>query len=1068
MDHFLTHNPTIQNGETPGSDPRWIDVWQYSNNMLQDVAGQTLEEFDLKGYERETASRILLDEDVRVIPSHIIRLYDAILHRLKDGSLAPPKLLPRLTSLHDKPLRPLLDDNQRVAKSAQHLGHMHWSYPLSVSQREAVDHFLTLSEGEILAINGPPGTGKTTLLQSLVASLWVEAALNEREPPIIVAASTNNQAVTNIIDSFGNVPEDESLLGGRWIPGLKSYGLFCPSRSREGEGLNKQYQITMNWGGGFFFPPSSGKGTGQSKVNIEEEVFISDAEQYFLKRCSDYMKRCGEMNAIDVEKSVRLLHRQLEEKTKAIRQGIQTWLQMERIQAELSDRYGAHGGIETHLKQCASDLETCQKKIVQYREIQCGWLDHVDTMPWWMTLFGFLPWVKDRIEIRNRRYLLSIRSTCIVDPVDIKGITDFFDEHIKDAQNQEQGFAEKLRQVERDWQGYANTILSFFDERVKDARNQERDFTEKLRQAERNWERLQRAKQAWDAWCAQHGFSTDNSSLLDIMDTRLRYTAFKLATHYWEGRWLLEMREQFNTDYKESQSEKKQKKRWRRYAKLAPCFVSTLYTLPNFMHAFNGERVTLFDFIDLLIIDEAGQVAPDVGGATFALAKKALIVGDTQQLDPIWGITESIDIGNLREKKVITTDDDMKAFFSTGLDASSGSIMKVAQHASPYQKSDERGSFERGMFLAEHRRCVPEIIQYCNRLAYRGRLVPMREREVDHPLPHLGYAHISGPSRRVAGSRDNENEAQVIATWIAEHRNMLVSRYAGKSLEQIIAIATPFRQQTRLLKELLEKSGTTEPIEVGTVHVLQGAERPVVIFSPVYGMDDHPPYFFDRGNSMLNVVVSRAQDSFLVFGNMSHFDRQNVSKPSGILASFLFRDEANEITDIALPQRRDAALGISHPHLDTLEAHREVLTDGLRYAKQAVWIVSPYISEYAVNEDRLPLLIEEAQTRGVSVTVYVDLQLNRDENGIEKPQAVNGIRMLRESGAIVKEVRSEHSKTLMIDDTVLIEGSFNWLSAIRYKEHRFHRRERSIRYEGKDIKEQIDKIIRETESRVIS
>ncbi len=1012
MDHFLTLNPVVQNEETPGSDPRWIDIWQYSDRMLQTVAGQTFEEFDLEGYEKEMVPRILIDEDVRIIPAHIIRLYDDILHRLDDRSLSSPKLLPRLTSLHDEPLRPLLNEKQRTEKSAQHLGHMHWKFPLSSSQREAIDHFFTLSDGEMLAINGPPGTGKTTLLQSIVASLWVEAALYEREPPIIFAASANNQAVTNIIDSFGSVPEDESLLGGRWIPDLKSYGLFCPSSSRTERELDNQYQITTNWPNPseFLLPSSSGKLT---RVNIEDEEFISHAEQYFLKCCRAYMKNFGVVNVADVKDSIRLLHRQLEEKTEAICQGIRTWLQVENIQDELSERYGAHGGIETHLKQCANDLEacqkkivqyreaqrgwldhvdtvlsffeqlvkdaqnqeqgfaeklrqagrdwrdyadtilsffdkrakdvvnqerdfaeklrqiqtelsdrygdrggiethlnqcandldTCQKKIIQYREAQCGWLDHVDTMPWWMTLFGFLPWVKDRIEIRNRRYLLSIRSTCLIDPLDIKGITNFFDEHVKDAENQERGFAERLRQIKRDSLDHADTILLFFEQHVNNARDQERDFAEKLRQAKRDWERLQRAEQAWDAWCAQHEFSIDGSSLLDTMDTRLRYTAFKLATHYWEGRWLLEMREQFNTDYKESQSEKKQKKRWRRYAKLAPCFVSTLYTLPNFMHAFNGERVTLFDFIDLLIIDEAGQVSPDVSGATFALAKKALVVGDSQQLEPIWGITESIDIGNLREKKVISTDDKdkMETFFSTGLDASSGSLMKVAQRASPYQKSDERGSFERGMFLAEHRRCVPEIIQYCNRLAYRGRLVPKRESEVDYPLPHLGYVHIPGNSRRVRGSRDNRDEATIIVRWIAEHRDMLVSHYSEKSLslDKIIAIITPFKSQANQIQGLLKRFGIAESLKVGTVHIVQGAECPVVIFSPVYGIDDRPPYFFDRGNSMLNVAVSRAQDSFLVFGNMNNFDQEASSKPSGILASFLFRDEANEITQAA-------------------------------------------------------------------------------------------------------------------------------------------------------------------------
>ena len=1057
MDHFLTHNPTIQNGETTDSEPRWIDVWQYSNDMLQNVAGQTFEEFDVRGYDRETTPRILLDEDVWFIPAHIIRLYDAILLRLEDESLAPPKLLPRLTSLRDEPLRPLLDEDQRVEKSAQHLGYMEWRHPLSVSQREAVDHFLTLSDGEILAINGPPGTGKTTLLQSVVASLWVEAALHEREPPVIFASSSNNQAVTNVIDSFGEVPEDKSLLSGRWIPELKSYGLFCPTSFRAQEALDRGYQITTSYPNpsGFLLPPSSEKWTGG---NIEDEAFISLVEQYFLERCRDYMKSCGNMSVVNVKDAVRLLHRQLEEKTNAIYSGVQTWSQVERIKTELSDRYGSRGGIETHLTQCANDLETCQKKIAQYREVQqgwldhvdtvlsffkqlvrgaenqerdsadklrqagrdwrnhtdtilsffdervkdaenqewdfaeelrqirtglsdhygsrggiethltqcandletcqkkiaqyrevqqgwldhvdtvlsffeplvrgaenqerdsaeklrqagcdwrdhadtilsffdecvkdaeneegdfaeelrqirtglsdrygsrggiethltqcandletCqkkiaqyreaqqGWLDHVDTMPWWMTLFGFLPWVKGRIEIRNRRYLLSISSTCLVDPLDSKGIMDFFDGCVKDARNQERSCieklrqaqrdcrdhvdtidsffkqrikdvgnrerscieklrqaqrdcrdhvdtidsffkqrikdvgnrerscieklrqaqrdcrdhvdtidsffkqrikdvgnrerdcAEKLRQAQRDWRNhadtidsffkqrikdvgnrerscieklrqaqrdcrdYADTIDSFFKQRIKDVGNRERDCAEKLRQAQRDWERLQRAEQAWGAWCAQHGFSTEP----DIMDTRLRYTAFKLATHYWEGRWLLEMREQFNTDYKESQSEEKQKKRWRRYAKLAPCFVSTLYTLPNLMRAFNRKHVTLFDFIDLLIIDEGGQVSPDISGATFALAKKALVVGDTQQLEPIWSITKSVDIGNLREKKVIITDDEdeIEAFFSTGLDASSGSLMKVAQRASPYQKSDERGSFERG------------------------------------------------------------------------------------------------------------------------------------------------------------------------------------------------------------------------------------------------------------------------------------------------------------------------------------------------------------------------------------
>jgi hypothetical protein len=496
-------------------------------------------------------------------------------------------------------------------------------------------------------------------------------------------------------------------------------------------------------------------------------------------------------------------------------------------------------------------------------------------------------------------------------------------------------------------------------------------------------------------------------SVLDMMEMQLRYTAFQLATHYWEGRWLLEMRKQFKSGYTESrQSETSQKKRWRRYPKLTPCFVSTLHMTPAFLSTYGRSPVPLFDFVDLLILDEAGQIAPDIGGATFALAKKALVVGDTHQLEPVWNLITSIDIGNMHEKHVVTGNDEVDIFCSTGLSASSGSIMKVAPQASKYQQLDERG-----MFLAEHRRCVPEIIQYCNSLAYQGRLVPMRARLVDYPLPHLGYAHIPGQSRQIAGSRDNAEEAQVIAQWIVEHRDILTSQYPEKNLEHIIAIVTPFKPQTTLLKRMLTEHGITEPIDVGTVHVLQGAERPVVLFSSVYGVNDSPPFFFDRSN-MLNVAVSRAQDSFLVFGDMRNFNRRNSEVASGILARFLFADAGNEITDISLPVRCDVTLSATHPHLDTLEAHRMALTEGLRHIQHAVWIVSPYISAHAIDADRLPSLIHDAVKRGVIVTVYCDPQLNSDEHGVKKPSAVRGIRMLQEGDAHVKGVRSEHSKML--------------------------------------------------------
>src|SRR5699024_9159609 len=128
----------------------------------------------------------------------------------------------------------------------------------------------------------------------------------------------------------------------------------------------------------------------------------------------------------------------------------------------------------------------------------------------------------------------------------------------------------------------------------------------------------------------------------------------------------------------------------------------------------------LYNFADLLIVDEAGQVLPEVAGASFSLSKKALVIGDTLQIEPIWSIIEKVDIGNLQAANIICgTDIEQKYEHLTqlGKTAAKGSVMKIAQQASRYHYDPEMAP---GMFLYEHRRCYDEIIGFCNELVYKG------------------------------------------------------------------------------------------------------------------------------------------------------------------------------------------------------------------------------------------------------------------------------------------------------------------------------------------------------------
>ncbi|MFK2893761.1 AAA domain-containing protein [Dyella flagellata] len=56
-----------------------------------------------------------------------------------------------------------------------------------------------MADGEIQAINGPPGSGKTSMLRAVVASQWVSAALHQKPCPITLACGATNKSVTNVM-----------------------------------------------------------------------------------------------------------------------------------------------------------------------------------------------------------------------------------------------------------------------------------------------------------------------------------------------------------------------------------------------------------------------------------------------------------------------------------------------------------------------------------------------------------------------------------------------------------------------------------------------------------------------------------------------------------------------------------------------------------------------------------------------------------------------------------------------------------------------------------------------------
>ena len=239
-------------------------------------------------------------------------------------------------------------------------------------------------------------------------------------------------------------------------------------------------------------------------------------------------------------------------------------------------------------------------------------------------------------------------------------------------------------------------------------------------------------------------------------------------------------------------------------------------------------------------------------------------MGDVLQIEPVYSVTRYVDQGNLIRQGIINDRSGYAEAHSKGIASSGGSVMAVCHRACPYWPSYDNGEKypDRGMFLREHHRCLDRLISFCNQLAYGGRLVPLRGNDTKPGgLPQFCYLDVYGKSVRSGSSRKNEKEANAILDWLLMNRNRIQDTY-GKPLKNLVAVLTPFTAQKRYFVQALrtEKYRSLSGIIFGTIHALQGAERDIVIFSPVYTRDDGDTgeMFFNKDIRMLNVAVAAA------------------------------------------------------------------------------------------------------------------------------------------------------------------------------------------------------------------
>jgi uncharacterized protein len=247
--------------------------------------------------------------------------------------------------------------------------------------------------------------------------------------------------------------------------------------------------------------------------------------------------------------------------------------------------------------------------------------------------------------------------------------------------------------------------------------------------------------------------------------------------------------------------------------------------------------------VDVLVVDEAGQMSLANVVACSRGARNVVLLGDPQQLEqPLKGSHPE------------------------------GSAVSALQHILGDAKTMPD---DRGLFLPETRRLSPAICRFTSELFYDDRLVPLAGLDVQRlvgPPPFAGSGLWYAPVEHTGNQNLSTEEAAVVADvchqlvqsyeWINDKGEQARITWAD------ILIVAPYNSQ------VYEIQGRLPDARVGTVDRFQGQEAAVVIYSATTSAPEDAPRGMEFLYSLnrLNVATSRARCAVILVASPLLFE----------------------------------------------------------------------------------------------------------------------------------------------------------------------------------------------------
>lgn len=321
---------------------------------------------------------------------------------------------------------------------------------------------------------------------------------------------------------------------------------------------------------------------------------------------------------------------------------------------------------------------------------------------------------------------------------------------------------------------------------------------------------------------------------------------------------------------------KEQLTAWQSFFLVVPVVSSSFASIHNMFSGMQKES------LGWAIIDEAGQATTQSAAGLLQRARHAVAVGDPMQLKPIDTLP-----AQMRELLAYTHD------IEIGLE--SGNMQEMVDYQTPYGMHAGSNAAWIGMPLVVHRRCDEPMFSITNDMAYSKRMVRvgpshipcryMAGKKKDTELPRSCWYDVPGQSGESCSKQSRQKEQDELYDKLKD----LIE--GGISPEKILVI-TPFRAVANAVRTVfatvLKECGHYDTAaaeelarnHAGTVHTSQGREADVVflVLGSQPGKEGKGSrVWVNNSPNLLNVAVSRARRRLYVIGNLSDWNRGKYS-----------------------------------------------------------------------------------------------------------------------------------------------------------------------------------------------